>query len=220
MSYLKPLCLSVVVVMSGCSFFEKKPKEEPVVEVPQINEVKTHAWLDEYEPRVREAIKGSKFEVERRDTVLVVVAPADSAFNPDRPGLLLPVSLAPITRLAKILEADGESAALVLGHADSSGDDQKNRQLSQERAQAFSSIFRLSGLQRDRLLLKGVGSDMPRAANDSTQGRSLNRRVEIVLTRKDTLYALLAQYSRPAQPLLDNKQQAVAAEQGKAKAKP
>jgi hypothetical protein len=39
---------------------------------------------------------------------------------------------------------------------------------------------------------------MPRAANDSQQGRALNRRVEIMLTSKDTLNALIAKYSQPA----------------------
>ncbi|MNR36337.1 flagellar motor protein MotD [compost metagenome] len=64
----------------------------------------------------------------------------------------------------------------------------------------MAAIFRLSGLQRDRLYLKGLGSDMPRAANDSQQGRALNRRVEMVLTPQDTLVALIAQYSKPFVP--------------------
>ncbi|MNR68562.1 hypothetical protein D3C85_1931980 [compost metagenome] len=42
---------------------------------------------------------------------------------------------------------------------------------------------------------------MPRAANDSSAGRALNRRVEIVLTPKQTLVALLAKYEQPAVPV-------------------
>ena len=67
---------------------------------------------------------------------------------------------------------------------------------------AVASIFRLSGLQRDRMLLKGMGSNMPRAANDSAAGRELNRRVEIILTPKNTLVALMNFYNQPAQPTL------------------
>ena len=74
--------------------------------------------------------------------------------------------------------------------------------LSEQRAAAVASIFRLSGLQRDRMLLKGMGSNMPRAANDSAAGRELNRRVEIILTPKNTLVALMNFYSQPAQPTL------------------
>jgi hypothetical protein len=43
---------------------------------------------------------------------------------------------------------------------------------------------------------------MPRAANDSAAGRALNRRVEIILTPKNTLVALMHFYSQPAQPTL------------------
>lgn len=157
----------------------------------------TQAWLDQYEPRLKEAVKGSKLELERRESVLVVTLPVDPSFNPDRPSMLLPNTLGPITRVAKLVEGDAKTGVLVLGHADSSGKDELNRKLSQERAQAVSAIFRLSGLQRDRLSLKGLGSDMPRAANDSQQGRSLNRRVEIILTPQVTLVALIAQYNKP-----------------------
>ena len=89
-------------------------------------------------------------------------------------------------------------AASAFGHADSSGVAAANQKLSLERAASVSAIFRLSGLQRDRLTLKGMGSVMPRAANDSNAGRALNRRVEIVLTPKPTLVALLAKYNQPA----------------------
>lgn len=158
----------------------------------------TQAWLDQYEPRLREAVKGSKLDVERRENILVVTMPVDPSFNPDRPSMLMPITLGPISKVAKLVEGDAKTAVLVLGHADSSGKDDANRKLSQERAGAVAAIFRLSGLQRDRLYLKGLGSDMPRAANDSQQGRALNRRVEMVLTPQDTLVALIAEYSKPA----------------------
>jgi outer membrane protein OmpA-like peptidoglycan-associated protein len=167
---------------------------------PKIDHQLTDAWLDEYEPRLREALKGSKMQLERQKNVLVVTAPVDSSFNPDRPSMLMPAVLGPFTRVAKILEKDSRTAVLILGHADSKGQVEDNRKLSEDRAKAVASIFRLSGLQRDRLLLKGVGSNMPRAANDSNEGRALNRRVEIVLTPKPTLVALLAKYNQPAVP--------------------
>lgn len=172
---------------------EKKVAEAP----PKIDKKVTHAWLDEYEPRLREALKDTPMELERRENVLVVTAPVQTSFNPDRPSMLMPAVLGPFTRVAKMLEQDPLTAVLILGHADSTGQIEANRKLSEDRAKAVASIFRLSGLQRDRLLLRGVGSDMPRAANDSAEGRSLNRRVEILLTPRETLVALLAQYSQP-----------------------
>lgn len=190
----KTCALALCVLLTGCSLFEKKEDPKPVpMPPPEV----TQAWLDEYEPLVREAIKDSNFAMERRENLLVVTAPVKGSFNPDRPGMLLPVTLSPITRVAKVLEKDSKVGVLVLGHADSSGALDTNRALSLERARAFTAIFRLSGLKGDRLMVKGMGPDMPRAANDSANGRELNRRVEILLTRQDTLQALIAKYSTP-----------------------
>lgn len=178
-------------------FGESKVEQAKVAEVPKIDTKATQAWLDAYEPKLREAIKGSTFQLERREDLLVITAPVDSSFNPDRPAMLLPISLGPITRVAKAIDADHKTAVLVLGHADTSGPGPLNQKLSLERAQSISAIFRLSGLQRDRLMLRGMGSVMPRAANDSVEGRSLNRRVEIMLTPQNTMLALLAKYNQP-----------------------
>lgn len=190
----KTCALALCVLLTGCSLFEKKEDPKPVpMPPPEV----TQAWLDEYEPLLREAIKESNFEMERRENLLVVTAPVKGSFNPDRPGMLLPITLSPITRVAKVLEKDSKVGVLVLGHADSSGALETNRALSLERARAFTAIFRLSGLKQDRLMVKGMGPDMPRAANDSANGRELNRRVEILLTRQDTLQALIAKYNTP-----------------------
>ena len=166
--------------------------------VPMPDPKVTQAWLDDYEPRLREAIKDSNLKLERRENVLVVIAPVEGSFNPDRPSMLLPVTLGPFTRVAKILEADPKTAVLVLGHSDTSGAAPANVKLSQERAQAVAAIFRLSGLQRDRLMLRGMGGDAPRAANDSVEGRALNRRVELLVTPQNTMVALLSKYNMPA----------------------
>lgn len=166
--------------------------------VPMPDPKVTQAWLDDYEPRLREAIKDSNLQLERRENVLVVTAPVEGSFNPDRPAMLLPVTLGPFTRVAKILEVDPKTAVLVLGHSDTSGAAPANVKLSQERAQAVAAIFRLSGLQRDRLMLRGMGGEAPRAANDSTEGRALNRRVELLVTPQNTMVALLSKYNMPA----------------------
>lgn len=192
----RTLAIALCVLISGCSLFEKSEKPAPKV-VAMPPPAVTQAWLDVYEPKVREAIKGTHFEFERRENLLVVTAPVQGSFNPDRPHMMLPTTLGPLSRMAKLLESDETIGVLILGHADSSGEVNANRELSQQRARAFTSIFRLSGLKQNRLMVKGLGSDMPRAANDSQEGRALNRRVEILLTSKDTLNALIAKYSQP-----------------------
>ncbi|MHA6129058.1 OmpA family protein [Pseudomonas fluorescens group sp. PF-1] len=196
----KPVAVAKVDADSGGKWwwpFGGKDQSTAKV-VPMPDPKVTQAWLDDYEPRLREAIKGSNLQLERRENVLVVTAPVEGSFNPDRPAMLLPVTLGPFTRVAKILEVDSKTAVLVLGHSDTSGAAPANVKLSQERAQAVAAIFRLSGLQRDRLMLRGMGGEAPRAANDSVEGRALNRRVELLVTPQNTMVALLSKYNMPA----------------------
>lgn len=167
---------------------ESKPGADTAAK-PQSAKV-TKEWLDQHEKSLRDAVAGSKFTVERRENALVLIAPVEGSFNPKRPELLLPVTLAPLGNVAKMLQNDPESGVLVLGHSDSSGDKATNDKVSLQRAQAVSSIFRLSGLGADRLRLKGVGSSLPRADNASAEGRALNRRVEVLVTQRTSLLAL------------------------------
>ncbi|MCQ4242063.1 MAG: hypothetical protein B7Z23_08065 [Pseudomonadales bacterium 32-61-5] len=196
MNLLKSASLIVLMALAGCSSKSEKPAETAAAPEPVID----HAWLDDYEPRLRDALKESRFEVERRKGMLVVTAPVDATFNPDRPGMLLPVTLGPISRVAKMVEGDEKTAVVVLGHADSTGSLEINRDISRQRAGAVAAIFRLSGLKHDRLRIRGVGSDMPRASNEHEEGRALNRRVEMMLAPQTTLLALISQYSTPPAP--------------------
>ena len=183
--------------------FESKPKplaKVDVTNIPMPDPKITQAWLDDYEPRLRAAIKDSNLQLERRDNVLVVIAPVDGSYNPKRPAMLLPVTLGPFTRVAKAVEADPKTAVLVLGHVDATGTAPASQALSKERAQSIASIFSLSGLKQDRLMLRGMGDLMPRAANDSTQGRALNRRMEIMFTQRTTMLALLSKYNSGKTP--------------------
>ncbi|WP_339469504.1 OmpA family protein [Pseudomonas sp. EL_65y_Pfl1_R83] len=183
--------------------FESKPKplaKVDVTNVPMPDPKITQAWLDDYEPRLRAAIKDSNLQLERRDNVLVVIAPVDGSYNPKRPAMLLPVTLGPFTRVAKAVEADPKTAVLVLGHVDATGTAPASQALTKERAQSIASIFSLSGLKQDRLMLRGMGDMMPRAANDSTQGRALNRRMEIMFTQRTTMLALLSKYQSGKTP--------------------
>ena len=176
----------------------KDSKGATVGVIPMPDPKITQAWLDEYEPRLRIAIKDTNLQLERRENLLVIVAAADSSFKATRPDLLMPSMLGPFTRVAKVVEGDPKTAVLVLGHADSAGAMASNTRLSLDRAKSVAAIFRMSGLQSNRLTLRGMGSVMPRAANDSNEGRALNRRVEILMTPQATMVALVSKYSQPA----------------------
>ncbi|MBT8099928.1 MAG: OmpA family protein, partial [Gammaproteobacteria bacterium] len=73
----------------------------------------------------------------------------------------------------------------VVGHTDDVGSLQSNMTLSAARAAAVvESIVAALPQARDRLVARGVGPLSPVATNGQTDGRALNRRVELVSTHE------------------------------------
>lgn len=69
----------------------------------------------------------------------------------------------------------------VYGHTDNSGTDAVNIPLSEKRAAAVKQYLIAKGLPANRIEAKGFGSSKPVADNNVADGRTKNRRVEIVL---------------------------------------
>jgi len=69
--------------------------------------------------------------------------------------------------------------AQVVGHTDSVGRPQDNKNLSVNRARSVVSYLTSTGITPDRLSADGMGLDRPVADNSSEFGRQQNRRVEI-----------------------------------------
>jgi OOP family OmpA-OmpF porin len=71
------------------------------------------------------------------------------------------------------------------GHTDAIGDAERNRVLSQQRAQAVLEYLVKKGIARTRLTAKGFGPDKPIATNDTEPGREANRRVEFSILEQE-----------------------------------
>lgn len=183
----------VCSLMAACSSAPKEDLSKVTVK-SQLSQAETRAWLLEKESALRDSIKGSPFTLHQQDSVLVVTAPAQQSFNPDRPGLLLPAVLAPITRIAKLMEADTDSSVLILGHTADSKDNKANQKLSTDRARSVASIFRLSGLSSGRMTHLGMGSAYQLA---QVKNISQHHRVEIIIMPNLAVRDVMAEY-RPA----------------------
>lgn len=69
------------------------------------------------------------------------------------------------------------------GHTDSVGSEKSNMTLSDARANAVMNFLITKGIASNRLNAKGYGESMPLVSNDTKEGRSNNRRVEINLNK-------------------------------------
>ena len=72
----------------------------------------------------------------------------------------------------------------VEGHTDSRASDEHNLNLSQRRASAVVRYLERAGVASGRLTARGFGESMPIATNDTEDGMSLNRRVELVIVEQ------------------------------------
>jgi type VI secretion system protein ImpK len=74
---------------------------------------------------------------------------------------------------------------VVEGHAskEGTGDEARNRKLSDDRARTVADAFIRAGSAREKVSAQGFGSSRPIALNDTEEGRSQNRRVEIIVKK-------------------------------------
>jgi outer membrane protein OmpA-like peptidoglycan-associated protein len=70
------------------------------------------------------------------------------------------------------------------GHTDSTGPQEHNQTLSEQRAEAVLTYLRDHGIAPDRLSYKGFGSTVPTDSNSTVAGRENNRRVDFVVQFK------------------------------------
>jgi len=69
----------------------------------------------------------------------------------------------------------------VHGHTDDMGKERYNMELSLKRANFIVDYVEEKGIDPDRLVVEGFGSDRPLAPNTTEEGRARNRRVEVKL---------------------------------------
>ena len=69
----------------------------------------------------------------------------------------------------------------VEGHASSEGDLEFNKNLSQKRADKYSSYLVSQGVPKNNIKSIGKGIDNPIASNETEEGRAQNRRVEVII---------------------------------------
>ena len=95
---------------------------------------------------------------------------------------LLPSSYSELNSLYELLMENTSYVLTISGHTDDVGAEEKNQHLSQERANAVAAYLMNKGINKRRMITKGLGSSSPIETNKTAAGRKLNRRVEVQLT--------------------------------------
>lgn len=90
-----------------------------------------------------------------------------------------------LTDLNRVLKKYPKNRIVVQGYTDSTGSDEYNKTLSQQRAQAVYNYLIANGLKTLSITYVGYGKANPIASNDTEAGRAQNRRVVLAITANE-----------------------------------
>ena len=142
----------------------------------------TYVWSQNMERQKREmeqATQGTGVSVSQtQDNQLKLDIPSDISFDVGRSdvkGNFAPV----LDRFAASLRANQSTDVRIVGHTDNTGSDAINNPLSVDRANSTRNYLTARGVSGARIQTEGQGSYQPIASNNTAEGRSRNRRVEI-----------------------------------------
>jgi outer membrane protein OmpA-like peptidoglycan-associated protein len=120
--------------------------------------------------------------LETRDSARgLIVNMSDVLFDTGKYSLK-PGAREKLAKVAGILLAYPGLTIEVDGHTDSVGSDEFNQTLSEQRAASVRDYLVQQGVSANAVTAKGFGKTQPIASNDSSAGRLVNRRVELVVS--------------------------------------
>lgn len=111
----------------------------------------------------------------------IVMTLGDVLFDVDKSSLK-PGGTRVVDKLSGYLQENPERKVAIEGFTDSTGSNEYNKELSERRAESVKQALIRSGTDPNRIVVEGFGEEYPVAGNESSSGRQLNRRVEIVLS--------------------------------------
>jgi outer membrane protein OmpA-like peptidoglycan-associated protein len=131
---------------------------------------------------IKEVVK--EIQVKQESRGLVVNLSSQVLFDTGKTELKA-LAYPSLDEVVNLLQTYAENEVLIEGHTDATGSRQRNADISSGRAWAVYSYLVKHGIAPSRLKPKGYGPNKPVAANTTAAGRSQNRRVEIIILKKD-----------------------------------
>ncbi len=101
--------------------------------------------------------------------------------------VLLPSSAKDLQKLAEYLIKNNDMNAEIIGHTDNVGKPESNKTLSKQRAESIKRFLVSLGVNGSRLNAVGMGDTQPKSSNDTEEGRMMNRRVEVKLSKTEKI---------------------------------
>lgn len=140
--------------------------------------------MDRQAEELKQSIPGA--EVIREGEGIIVKFDSGILFDVNK-SELKSAAMTNIQNLASSLKNFPETNVLIIGHTDDTGSDAYNSRLSERRAESVKQFAISQGIPSLRLNTHGKGESEPIADNTTEDGRSKNRRVEIVIVANEKM---------------------------------
>jgi outer membrane protein OmpA-like peptidoglycan-associated protein len=145
------------------------------------NYINDSIYIDFFDKSINEYLVSKKLSF--LDVNKLLVLENDILFDLNKSDIK-PKYIKNLNNLTKFLQLSSNIEISINGHTDNTGTDNYNLRLSLERANAVKKILVKNGIAERRLSVKGYGKTKPVAPNDTEEGRILNRRIEVIITKK------------------------------------
>ena len=93
-----------------------------------------------------------------------------------------------LTEFATVMADLPDTDLTIWGHADKTGTAEYNQKISTQRASVVEKFLAKAGM-KNKMVAEGKSYDLPIATNDTAEGRSQNRRVEVYVTANEAMIA-------------------------------
>ena len=138
-------------------------------------------YMDKQEAELRAQLQGTGVSVTRVGDSVILNMPGNITFATDSSNISADF-YSVLDSVALVINKFEKTYVDVIGHTDSTGAADYNQQLSVARASSVARYLESQKVLPQRVITQGDGESSPIASNDTPEGRSLNRRVEIRLT--------------------------------------
>jgi outer membrane protein OmpA-like peptidoglycan-associated protein len=138
-------------------------------------------YMDNQEEAMRAQLANAEnVNIQRNANLLAVTFKSDVWFDVDSANLK-PGGYNELQRVSTVLNQYPQTTIQIAGHTDSTGSEEYNQALSVRRAEATKNALAGFNVNPARMTTIGYGESQPVADNSTTQGRQMNRRVQITI---------------------------------------
>ena len=138
-------------------------------------------YMDKQEDKLRQRLQATGVSVTRNGDNIILNMPGNITFATDSSNISADFYQV-LDSVALVIKEFEKTYVDVVGYTDSTGADAYNQKLSEARASSVARYLESQGVLPARIVSSGMGEANPIASNATAEGRSLNRRVEIILT--------------------------------------